>query len=208
MLLERILPLLANFFGHESPGVAKCLRQSSPGIPHVNENSRLVMRQWTLAQPVVSAFIGSLVRDFTDRDDVLQETAVAILESADRYDPARPFIAWALGIARNQVRLYLRRTARDRSVFGESLVDEMVGGFEAISVQEVQRLSFLRGCLQRLEPREQLLFQLRYAEDLKPAAIGERLGMAANTVSKALQRLRDQLRACIERAATLERGLP
>lgn len=165
------------------------------------------MRHWTLAQPVVSAFIGSLVRDFTDRDDVLQETAVALLESADRYDDSRPFIAWALGIARNHIRLYLRRVANDRCIFSESLVDELATAFSSVSSQDINRLSFLRECLQRLDSREQILVQLRYVEDLKPAVIGERLGLAANTVSKSLQRLRDQLRVCIERAATMEGGI-
>jgi RNA polymerase sigma-70 factor (ECF subfamily) len=166
----------------------------------VNENTRIVMRQWTLAQPVVSSFIGAMVRDFADRDDVLQETAVAVLESADRYDPDRPFIAWALGIARNQIRMYLRRNNQERLVFDESVLQLLEDSFATVSAHEVHRLRFLRDCLQRLDPREQLLFQLRYAEDLKPAAIGEQLGLAANTVSKALQRLRDQLRTCIDRA--------
>ena len=75
-----------------------------------------------------------------------------------------------------------------------------------MSAHEVHRLRFLRECLQRLDPREQLLFQLRYAEDLKPAAIGEQLGVAANTVSKALQRLRDQLRTCVDRATAAARA--
>ncbi len=166
----------------------------------MNENTRIVMRQWTLAQPVVSSFIGAMVRDFADRDDVLQETAVAVLESADRYDPDRPFIAWALGIARNQIRMYLRRNNQERLVFDESVLQLLEDSFATVSAHEVHRLRFLRDCLQRLDPREQLLFQLRYAEDLKPAAIGEQLGLAANTVSKALQRLRDQLRTCIDRA--------
>lgn len=172
----------------------------------MNENTRIVMRQWTLAQPVVSSFIGAMVRDFTDRDDVLQETAVAVLESADRYDQSRPFIAWALGIARNQVRMYLRRDSQQRLVFDESIISQLQDSFAAVSAHEVHRLLFLRDCLQRLDPREQLLFQLRYAEDLKPAAIGEQLGVAANTVSKALQRLRDQLRACIDRATAAARA--
>jgi RNA polymerase sigma-70 factor (ECF subfamily) len=172
----------------------------------VNENTRIVMRQWTLAQPVVSSFIGAMVRDFTDRDDVLQETAVAVLESADRYDQSRPFIAWALGIARNQVRMYLRRDSQQRLVFDESIISQLQDSFAAVSAHEVHRLRFLRECLQRLDPREQLLFQLRYAEDLKPAAIGEQLGVAANTVSKALQRLRDQLRTCVDRATAAARA--
>ncbi|MFM8584714.1 MAG: hypothetical protein ACKOFW_24920, partial [Planctomycetaceae bacterium] len=57
---------------------------------------RQATRQWTLAQPVVSAFIGSIVRDVAARDDVLQETAVAVLESFDRYDPALPFLPCCL----------------------------------------------------------------------------------------------------------------
>ena len=60
---------------------------------------REVTRRWTLAVPAVSAFVTSLVGDFQDRDDVLQDTAVAIMESFDQYDPDRPFLAWALGVA-------------------------------------------------------------------------------------------------------------
>ncbi|MFM7055502.1 MAG: sigma-70 family RNA polymerase sigma factor [Planctomycetota bacterium] len=172
----------------------------------MNENARIVMRQWTLAQPVVSSFIGAIVRDFSDRNDVLQETAVAVLESADRYNPDRPFVAWALGIARNQIRMHLRRNHQERLVFDESVIAQLVDSFQAIRPHEAHRLGFLRDCLQRLDPRDQLLFQLRYADDLKPAAIGEQLGIAANTVSKALQRLRDQLRICIDRAAAAARA--
>ena len=165
------------------------------------------MRQGALAQPVVSSFIGAMVRDFSDRDDVLQETAVAVLESADRYDPDRPFVAWALGIARNQIRMYLRRDTRERLVFDDAVISQLADSFAAVGSDDVHRLGFLRDCLQRLDPRDQQLFQMRYAEDLKPAAIGERLGMAANTVSKALQRLRDQLRICVDRAVASARAV-
>lgn len=43
--------------------------------------------------------------------------------------------------------------------------------------------------------------RLRYEHDLKPAAIGELLGQAANTVAKTLQRVRDRLRECVRRKA-------
>jgi len=54
----------------------------------------------------VSAFVLSIVRDFSIRDDVLQETAVVVLESFERYDTSRPFVSWAIGVAQNQIRLY------------------------------------------------------------------------------------------------------
>jgi RNA polymerase sigma-70 factor (ECF subfamily) len=54
-----------------------------------------------------------------------------------------------------------------------------------------------------LRGRARELCELRYAHDLKPAAIAESVGMTANSVAKALQRIREQLRSCVNRKAAL-----
>ncbi|MCP4172172.1 MAG: RNA polymerase factor sigma-70, partial [Fuerstiella sp.] len=59
----------------------------------MDEKSRQATRLWTLAQPKVSAYVTSVVRDFKDRDDVLQDIAVAVIDSFDTYDPGRSFDA-------------------------------------------------------------------------------------------------------------------
>lgn len=163
-------------------------------------------RLWTLAQPVVSAFVTSVVRDFSARDDVLQEIAVAVIESFDRYDPERPFVAWALGIAQNQVGLYLRRIRRDRHVFDEATIHCVAAALDAAWANQSPTLDFLQDCLRELAGRAKELCDLRYRHDLKPAAIGDSLGMTANAVAKSLQRIREQLRDCIERKAAQEGG--
>lgn len=165
-------------------------------------------RLWTLAQPVVSAFVTSVVRNFTDRDDVLQEIAVAIVESFDRYDASRPFLAWTMGIAQRQVGLYLRRVRRDRLVFDDETIQSLAMAFEKQGTDPARKLDFLQDCLRQLEGRARQVCELRYRDDLKPAAIGETLGMTANAVAKMLQRIRDQLRGCVERKAGLAGGLP
>ncbi len=164
--------------------------------PEVLEATRL----WTLAVPTVSAFVTSLVRNFQDRDDVLQETAVAVLESFPRYDPSQRFVGWAIGIARNQVRLHCRRKGRERLAFDAEAVDALARAF-ANNDPNDQRLDHLRICVESMEARARELCRLRYEQDLKPATIGERIGMRANAVAKALQRIRDRLRQCIERKA-------
>jgi RNA polymerase sigma-70 factor (ECF subfamily) len=161
---------------------------------HILEATRL----WTLALPTVSAFVTSLVRDFQDRDDVLQETAVAVLESFPRYNPTQSFVGWAIGIARNQVRLLYRRKGRTRIAFDSDAVDALARAF-AESDPKDQRLDHLGGCVEALGARARELCRLRYEQDLKPAAIGGRIGMGANAVAKALQRIRDRLRECVER---------
>jgi len=169
----------------------------------MDDSTRQATRLWTLAQPVVSAFITSVVRDFAARDDVLQEVAVAVIESFDRYDAKRPFAAWALGIAQNQVGLYLRQVQRDRLVFDDATIACLAAAFEASSVEPSHKLDFLKDCLQGLESRARKLCDLRYRHDLKPAAIADALGMTANSVAKALQRIREQLRDCVERKAAV-----
>jgi RNA polymerase sigma-70 factor (ECF subfamily) len=159
---------------------------------------------WTEAVPTVSAFVASLVRNFQDRDDVLQETAVAVLQSFPSYDPARSFTAWAIGIARNQVYLYWRRLGRHRLVFDSETVNALARAF-ADSATSDQRLDRLGECVEALDTRDQDMCWLRYKTDLKPAAIAAQTGKGANAVAKALQRIRDRLKECVEQKA-LEAG--
>jgi RNA polymerase sigma-70 factor (ECF subfamily) len=164
---------------------------------------------WTLAQPAVSAFITTVVHDFRDRDDVLQDVAVAVIESFDRWDAERPFVAWAIGVARNQVGLYLRRRRREPQVleFDPETIDALQVAFSSAAEVGEPRLDFLRECLKSLEGRARIMCELRYQQELKPAAIAEIIGMTANAVAKSLQRIREQLRECIDHKAAVQGGI-
>lgn len=164
----------------------------------MNAQTEQIMRHWTLAQPVVSSYLTALVRDFATRDDLLQTVAVAVLESADRYDAARPFVGWALGITRNVVRQHCRQMSRERVIFDDGLTDQLAIAFEQTAADTLLRLEYLRECIPRLDGRARAICGLRYTDGLKPAAIAERLGMRSNSVAKALQRIRERLRDCIK----------
>ncbi|MGI9245034.1 MAG: sigma-70 family RNA polymerase sigma factor [Verrucomicrobiales bacterium] len=170
----------------------------------MEESTRQATRHWTSAQPAVAAYVASMVRDRHDREDVLQETALAVMGSFGSYDPTRPFQAWAVGVARNQIRLYLRRRGRDRLVFGDETMATLGSTFE--NAMPPEELDYLPGCIDQLEGRARELCDLRYQDGLKPAAISKKVGMTANTVAKALQRIREQLRACIKLSLAREGG--
>lgn len=169
----------------------------------VDDRVLLATKQWTLVQPVISAFIAAVVRDFSARDDILQDVAVAVLESYDRYDPARPFQAWALGIARNQIRNYLRRQGREKLMLNEEVIKGLADGFDEFSGQQ-RSLEHLQHCLTKLDSKAIELLRLRYVVELKPAAIAERMETRANSIAKTLQRIRDVLRECIRRQMAAE----
>ncbi len=172
----------------------------------VEDRTRDIARLWTLAQPAVSAFVSSIVRNFRDRDDVLQEVAVAVIDSFESYDPSRPFVAWAIGIARNHVRNYLRGQERDRHVFSleSEAMDSVAQAFVEVAPTVSSRSAFLAECIDTLGNRAKKLCGLRYAEGQQPTAIGQSLDMTPNSVAKALQRIREQLRDCIERKRTAQ----
>jgi RNA polymerase sigma-70 factor (ECF subfamily) len=170
----------------------------------MDESTRHVTRFWTLAQPKVSAFVTSVVRDFHDRDDIVQDIAVAVFESFDSYDSDRPFVAWAMGVARNQVRLYLRRCQRDRLVFDPATIECLEAAFTGVPAGESRELDFLQDCIRELDGRGRQLCELRYQKRLKPAAISQAIGMAGTAVRKALQRIREQLRSCVQKRAVAE----
>ena len=162
----------------------------------MDKSTRQATRLWTSAQPTVAAFVASVIRDYRDRDDVLQETALGVFESIDSYDSTQSFNGWAIGIARNQVGLYLRRRKRDRLVFDESTIACIESAFTQTNASP--KLDYLPECMDQLDSRSRQICDLRYQEDLKPAAIGEKIGMTANAVAKALQRVRERLRRCVE----------
>ena len=172
----------------------------------MTEQTKRLAHMWMTAQPVVAAFVASLVRDGNAQEDILQEVVAAVLESYDKYDATRPFVGWVLGIARNQVRLYRRRSLRGRVLFDESTLDFLMDSFSNVRTEEVLKLEFLPECLDRLNDHERHICELRYEQGLKPSGIAAVLEMTSNTVSKALQRIRSQLRDCIEFKVARARG--
>ena len=161
--------------------------------------TRRALADWTLAQPAVSAFVHALVHDRADRDDVLQDVAVAVLESYHRYDPARPFLAWALTIARNEAIDSLRRRRRRPAAIPPEAADALAVALAEVADEERARLVHLAACMAELDARAREACELRYRAGLSPSQIGAALGMQANTASKLLHRLRERLRECIDR---------
>jgi RNA polymerase sigma-70 factor (ECF subfamily) len=162
---------------------------------------------WTQAQPAVSAFVHALAGDRALRDEVLQEVALSVLESFGSYDDARPFLPWVLGIARREVANARRRASRAPSPLGEAAEAAVAAAIVEVSDQERARLTHLADCMARLDGRPREICDLRYRAGLSPQRIAEVLGMQPNTVSKALQRIREELRDCIERHERVAGGL-
>lgn len=163
-----------------------------------DSSTRQAFALWTQSQPAVSAFVYALVGDAATRDEILQDVAVAVLESFGTYDASRPFLQWALGIARNEVANARRRRGRFPIAFSDAAEASLAAAVSEVEEGERDRLAFLDRCLERVRGRPREVFDLRYRGGMSVERISASLGMQPNTAAKTLQRVREELRACIE----------
>jgi len=154
---------------------------------------------WTQAQPTVASFIRSMVPHHADAEDVLQRTAYDIATNFEQYDTDRPFVAWAIGIAKYKVLDYRRDKGREKTVFNNAALEHLAVAYAQQSEALGEHSHALRSCLEKLSFKARSLVELRYMQNLKPAEIAAQVGTTPNTVSNALSRTRESLRQCIER---------
>jgi RNA polymerase sigma-70 factor (ECF subfamily) len=164
-------------------------------------DSEQLARLWTEAQPVVSAYILAIIPDFHQAEDVLQQVAVVLVREFERFDASKPFLPWALGIARNTAFKSRRDCARrTKHVLSDAVLDGIQAAFEENDDSLLAMRKFLRYCLQK-QPRKILeLLRWRYAQDLSPTDVAAQMGITSGAVRTMLHRARQALRRCIRRA--------
>jgi RNA polymerase sigma-70 factor, ECF subfamily len=162
---------------------------------------------WMTAQPTVHSYVRAILGDRAAVDDVMQEVAIAVYEAFDRYDPSRPFVAWALGISRNKARDRLRSLARQHHVVRDLEAMEAISAVaEELDEEMDKRREALAGCLDNVKGRSDDLLRLHYHEGHEPRHIAEQLGLQAGHVRVLLNRVRAALKQCVERSVSRSAG--
>jgi RNA polymerase sigma-70 factor (ECF subfamily) len=161
-------------------------------------------RLWTDAQSSVLQYIHSVVRDATAAKDLLQSTALVLLRKFDDYDREKPFLPWALGVAKFQILAHRRDHARSRITFDSDLLDRYTDTWAEVAPGLSDEADALQTCIKQLSGRPKDIVRLRYFEDLRSPEIAQRLKLSAGNVRVTLQRVREQLRKCVEQQLNTE----
>jgi RNA polymerase sigma-70 factor, ECF subfamily len=187
---------------------------TSPEDKHDSGDAAVRDRQalatlWEQSRQAVFAYLTSLVYDFHRAEDLLQEVAVAIAGQFQSYDAERPFLAWAMGIARNRTLLYFREQARDRRHFTDATFRLLDAAAQRLDRHEgPSKREALRHCLSEVRGRRRRVVELRYNGNLKIADIAEQLSVTPNSVKVMLHRVRNALEDCIRRRLARESMAP
>ncbi len=151
-------------------------------------------------------FIRALVPELADVDDLFQQTSAVLWRRFDDYQPGTNFAAWAMQVARNQVRDYRKKHLRHRGVFSDELFDALADKIAAASEAADARQEALAGCLRELPPDGRRLVEMRYVDGQSVDEIARQLARSDKTVYRLLGQLRQALVACVRRKMALETG--
>ena len=149
-------------------------------------------------------YVSALVPNLTDAKDIVQQTALALWQKFDDYDPAQPFTPWACRFALNKTRQWIERRLRWQALLDHGLAEELAQRREELQPELEQRLRHLENCLRSLPPNQRSVVEGYYFERADIEDLAERSGRSAAATYKMLQRIRHNLQICVERRASPE----
>ncbi len=143
-------------------------------------------------------YVAVFVPNVTDAEDIVQQTALALWEKFEFYDPAQPFTPWACRFALNKARQWVERRQRWQALLEHGLAEELARRREELRPQVEARLRRLESCLQELPEAQRSLVQAYYYERASIDTLAKRFGRTEAATYKMLQRVRHGLRLCLD----------
>src|SRR5512136_3485403 len=112
----------------------------------------------------VFRYVAALVPNVADAEDIVQQTAMALWEKFDAYDPTQPFTPWACRFALNKTRQWIERRQRWQALLDHGLAEELAERRQELQPEFERRLKHLEGCLGKLPPDRRSLVEAYYGE--------------------------------------------
>lgn len=164
--------------------------------------SKEFVRLWTANSRKIFSYIATIVPDWSEAEDIFQETGVVVWEKFHEYEPGTDFCAWARRIAYfkmlSNTKIRERWKIVDKSI-QENLLSETA---EMTDLLEYQHEA-LSECVKKLSSKDRNLLYRRYHKDQSVKQIALQFGRSLDAIYKALQRIHDNLFECVNQGLYL-----
>lgn len=152
------------------------------------------LRLYAENEVALHTFVRTLVPTRQEASDVMQDVIVALWQG---YITAVEFRPWAFGVARNVVRMHLRRRMRDRHVFDDELVNRLADKALQQEQQHADEREALEHCLKKLPRSQKELVLHAYTKGTRMDDLANRRGQTPMSLYKQLHRIRQALQQCV-----------
>ncbi|WP_413997827.1 RNA polymerase sigma factor [Flavobacterium sp. W1B] len=121
--------------------------------------------------------IRNIVLNHDDTDDVLQNTFIKVFQHLKNFKGESKLFSWMYRIATNEALSFLNQKARKSGISSETLQNKTIDNLKSDPYFDGNEIQIkLQKAIAALPEKQQLVFKMRYFEELKYEEISEILG--------------------------------
>ncbi|CAM2879966.1 RNA polymerase sigma factor [Flavobacterium frigoris] len=127
--------------------------------------------------------IRNLVLNHDDTDDVLQNTFIKIFQNLKNFKRESKLFSWMYRIATNEALTFLNQKAKKGGITSETLQNKTIDNLKSDSYFDGNEIQIkLQKAIVALPEKQQLVFKMKYFEELKYEEISEILGTSVGAL--------------------------
>jgi RNA polymerase sigma-70 factor, ECF subfamily len=168
-----------------------------PDCPSSASDYEKFTRLFLAHEPEIFQAVLAFVPNRQDARDIVQECAVTLWKHFHLYNAARPFVHWAIGYSRMEVRRFLRACHR-RSCLTEQATEALMQTADERAGEMQQREAALQQCLELVPGKQRQIIEGYYFLEQTAEQLAAFHGRTTDAIYKVLQRTRRNLLDCIQ----------
>ena len=157
-------------------------------------------------QRKINSYILSLVPNFSDADDIMQQTISTMWKKFDQFKVGTSFAAWGTKIAYYHTLNYRKKKSRDILYFNDNVFQQVSEVAKEKHAETDDRIEKLRDCIQKLKHDDQLLLKARYELEYTATNLAAQLNRSVQYIYKHLSRIHYLLSTCVKKRIREEAG--
>jgi RNA polymerase sigma factor (sigma-70 family) len=127
--------------------------------------------------------IRTIVINHDDADDVLQNTLIKVYSNLQGFKGESKLFSWMYRIATNEAITFINQRAKKSGITNEEVVQKAVGNLMADDYFEGDALQLkLQQAIATLPEKQQLVFKMKYFQDIKYEEMSEILGTSVGAL--------------------------
>ena len=127
--------------------------------------------------------VRKIVISHDDTDDVLQNTFIKIYKNISKFNQESKLFSWMYRIATNEAITFINKRNKERNIDISEVQEQIVSTLESdiyFSGEEIQEI--LQKAIASLPQKQQLVFNMKYFDNMKYTEISEILGTSVGAL--------------------------
>jgi RNA polymerase sigma-70 factor (ECF subfamily) len=177
-----------------------CLEQDMSN----EDRTSAFIKLFTSHEARLSAFAMSLIPNWADADDVLQQTNLILWKKFDEFELGTNFFAWAGRILYLEAKEFRKKKLRSKLHFNDDLLDAVAATAVEMSDTLANQQKVLGDCIAKLNHSQREILRLRYEERGSVATVATEVNRSIKTIYNSLGAIRKLLIDCVTRRLARE----